>query len=204
MCGKRELSERQRWAKRAAGSAHLEGDPIDFDTPDEQKAALAIQKRFRQKKAGEKPELNELSDEQLAEFREAFALFDKDGDQTISADELGTVMRALGQNPTPQEVQQMIDDVDENGDGTIDFDEFKVLMQMQMTDTDQTENLTSAFKVFDVDGSGSITKAELHKIMTTLGEPLTDAEVDEMMKGADKDGSGTIEYKEFVNGLMGK
>ena len=98
----------------------------------------------------------------------------------------------------------MIDDVDENGDGTIDFDEFKVLMQMQMTETDQTENLTSAFKVFDVDGSGSITKEELHKIMTTLGEPLTDAEVDEMMKGADKDGSGTIEYKEFVNGLMGK
>ena len=181
-----------------------EGDPIDFDTPDEQKAALAIPKRFRQKKAGEKPELNDLSDEQLAEFREAFALFDKDGDQTISAEELGTVMRALGQNPTPQEVQQMIDDVDENGDGTIDFDEFKVLMQMQMTETDQTENLTSAFKVFDVDGSGSITKEELHKIMTTLGEPLTDAEVDEMMKGADKDGSGTIEYKEFVNGLMGK
>merc|ERR1711990_641820 len=107
-------------------------------------------------------------------------------------------MRSLGQSPTPAEVQQMINDVDENGDGTIDFDEFTVLMQMQMTETDNTENLTSAFKVFDADGSGSITKTELHKIMTTMGEPLTDAEVDEMMRGADKDGDGNINYSEFV------
>ena len=81
---------------------------------------------MRVTQAGKKPELVGLSDEQVGEFREAFALFDKDGDLTISADELGTVMRSLGQKPTPAEVRQMIDDVDENGDGTIDFDEFTV------------------------------------------------------------------------------
>ena len=181
-----------------------EGDAIDFDTPDEHKAALEIQRRFRERKSGKKPDLVGLSEEQLSEFREAFALFDKDGDLTISAEELGTVMRSLGQKPTPIEVQQMIDDVDENGDGTIDFEEFKVLMQMQMTDTDNTENLTSAFKVFDDDGSGSISRAELHKAMTTLGDPLTDAEVEEMIHAADMDGDGNINYSEFVNGLMGK
>ena len=113
-------------------------------------------------------------------------------------------MRSLGQNPTEAEVKQMIADVDENGDGTIDFDEFTVLMQMQMTDTDNTENLCAAFKVFDKDGSGSIDRDELHKIMTTLGEPLSDAEVDEMLREADKDRDGTINYQEFVTGLMGK
>ena len=47
-----------------------------------------------------------LTDEQTAEFREAFALFDKDGDGTISTKELGTVMNSLGQKPTPQVVHQ--------------------------------------------------------------------------------------------------
>merc|ERR1712046_200600 len=144
----------------------------------------------------------EPTEEQISEFKEAFALFDKDGDLTISSDELKTVMKSLGQNPTDADVAKMIADVDENNDGTIDFEEFTMLMKMQMTHQDNTENLTKAFKVFDADGSGSITREELHKVMTTLGEPLTEEEVDIMMRDADKDGGGTISYSEFVSGLM--
>ena len=51
----------------------------------------------------------------LSEFREAFSLFDKDGDGTISSKELGTVMRSLGQNPTEVELQDMINEVDADG-----------------------------------------------------------------------------------------
>ena len=50
-----------------------------------------------------------------SEFREAFSLFDKDGDGTISSKELGTVMRSLGQNPTEVELQDMINEVDADG-----------------------------------------------------------------------------------------
>ncbi len=46
-----------------------------------------------------------LTEEQIAEFKEAFSLFDKDGDGTITTKELGTVMRSLGQNPTEAELQ---------------------------------------------------------------------------------------------------
>uniref|UniRef100_A0A8W8P2K7 EF-hand domain-containing protein n=1 Tax=Magallana gigas TaxID=29159 RepID=A0A8W8P2K7_MAGGI len=53
-----------------------------------------------------------LTDEQIAEFKEAFSLFDKDGDGTITTSELGTVMRSLGQNPTEAELQDMINEVD--------------------------------------------------------------------------------------------
>ena len=63
----------------------------------------------------------DLTDEQIAEFKEAFALFDKDGDGTITTKELGTVMRSLGQNPTEAELQDMINEVDADGNGTIDF-----------------------------------------------------------------------------------
>ncbi|KAB7497979.1 Calmodulin [Armadillidium nasatum] len=59
---------------------------------------------------------DQLTEEQIAEFKEAFSLFDKDGDGTITTKELGTVMRSLGQNPTEAELQDMINEVDADGE----------------------------------------------------------------------------------------
>ena len=64
------------------------------------------------------------SEVQIAEFKEAFALFDVDGDGSITVEELRTVFSSLGQNPSDQELRDMIADVDEDGSGEIDFDEF--------------------------------------------------------------------------------
>ncbi len=58
---------------------------------------------------------DQLTEEQIAEFKEAFSLFDKDGDGTITTKELGTVMRSLGQNPTEAELADMINEVDVDG-----------------------------------------------------------------------------------------
>jgi len=127
---------------------------------------------------------DQLTEEQIAEFKEAFSLFDKDGDGTITTKELGTVMRSLGQNPTEAELQDMINEVDADGNGTIDFPEFLSLMARKMKDTDTEEELIEAFKVFDRDGNGFISAAELRHVMTNLGEKLTDEEVDEMIREA--------------------
>lgn len=59
-----------------------------------------------------------LSETQIAEFKEAFALFDKDGDGNITTSELGSVMRALGLNPTQAELQDMVNEIDQNGNGS--------------------------------------------------------------------------------------
>merc|ERR1711948_114238 len=138
---------------------------------------------------------DQLTEEQIAEFKEAFSLFDKDGDGTITTKELGTVMRSLGQNPTEAELQDMINEVDADGNGTIDFPEFCTLM---------ARKLKEAFRVFDKDGNGFISAAELRHIMTNLGEKLTDEEVDEMLREADIDGDGQINYEEFVKVMMAK
>jgi len=94
--------------------------------------------------------------------------------------------------------------VDADGNGTIDFPEFLSLMARKMKDTDTEEELIEAFKVFDRDGNGFISAAELRHVMTNLGEKLTDEEVDEMIREADVDGDGQINYEEFVKMMMAK
>ncbi|PIA61539.1 hypothetical protein AQUCO_00300812v1 [Aquilegia coerulea] len=72
-----------------------------------------------------------FSEEQISEFKEAFAIFDKDGNGCITTKELGTVMKSLNQQTTEAELQQMINEVDTDGNGTIDFSEFLNLMALQ-------------------------------------------------------------------------
>merc|ERR1712242_653940 len=102
------------------------------------------------------------------------------------------------------ELQDMINEVDADGNGTIDFPEFLSLMARKMKDTDTEEELIEAFKVFDRDGNGFISAAELRHVTTNLGEKLTDEEVDEMIREADVDGDGQINYEEFVKMMMAK
>ena len=81
------------------------------------------------------------------------------------------------------------------GNGTIDFPEFLAMMARQVREADTEEEIREAFKVFDKDGNGFISAAELRHVMTNLGEKLTDEEVDEMIREADIDGDGQINYE---------
>ena len=80
------------------------------------------------------------------------------------------------------------------GSGTIDFPEFLTMMSKKMRNSDTEDELKDAFKVFDKDGNGVISAAELRHVMTNLGEKLTDEEVDDMIREADTDGDGMINY----------
>eukprot|EP00168_Porphyra_purpurea_P010484 TRINITY_DN25_c0_g1_i2.p2 TRINITY_DN25_c0_g1~~TRINITY_DN25_c0_g1_i2.p2 ORF type:complete len:152 (-),score=64.87 TRINITY_DN25_c0_g1_i2:53-508(-) len=140
----------------------------------------------------------DLSEETIREFKEAFALFDKDGDGTITSTELGAVMRSLGQQPTEAALKQMISEVDADGSGTIDFAEFLTLMSRKMKSADSQAEILEAFKVFDKDNSGKISADELRQVMNNLGEKLSDEEVNEMIREADTNGDGEIDVKEFI------
>lgn len=132
------------------------------------------------------------------------AVFDRcdvDKSGNIDVTELGKCMRLLGMNPTEKEVQMAMESVDENKNGKLEFEEFRTLMEPRLSEwlqNDQVAILTDCFKVFDTEGNGKISKEMLGHIMTSQGDKLNDAELDRMMKAADADGDGMIDYKEFV------
>ena len=78
------------------------------------------------------------------------------------------------------------------------------MMSRKMQDTDSEEEIREAFRVFDKDGNGFVSAAELRHVMTKLGEKLSDEEVDEMIQAADTDGDGQVNYEEFVHMLVSK
>ena len=145
-----------------------------------------------------------LTDEEINQFKFFFDLFDKDSSGTITTKELGTVMRNLGQNPSEEELKQLIREVDLNGDGTIDFKEFLCLMIKKMDDNDNDEELQDAFRHFDMDKDGYITPHELRNGMINIGEECTPEEAEEMIKEGDLDNDGRIDYDEFMKLVLSK
>ncbi|AOA67759.1 GQ68_00561T0 [Komagataella phaffii GS115] len=147
---------------------------------------------------------DKLSEAQISEFKEAFSLFDQDQDGKITSKELGIVMRSLGQTPTESELNDLIREIDSNTDGSIDFPEFLTMMARKMRDSDSQAEIFEAFRVFDKDGDGKIDKGELKHVLTSIGEKLTEEEVDEMLREADTNNDGVIDIKEFSNLLVNK
>jgi len=111
-------------------------------------------------------------------------------------------MRSLGQNPAESELQAIINEVDVNENGKIDYPEFLTLMARQLNDKDTEEDVNEAFKVFDKDGDGYLSIAELRYVLSSIGEKLTDEEMEEMIGEADPDGDGHVKHQELVKMLM--
>ncbi|XP_014210477.1 caltractin [Copidosoma floridanum] len=140
----------------------------------------------------------ELSEEQKADIKEAFDLFDPDGTGKIATRELKVAIRALGFEPTRDEIRKLIANVDPDGIGKLSFEEFLDLMSTKMAEKDSKDEVLKAFRLFDDDNTGKITFKNLKRVAKELGENLTDEELQEMIDEADRDGDGEISQEEFL------
>jgi calmodulin len=131
-------------------------------------------------------------------------LFDKDSDGCITTQELGTVMRALGKNPTEAQVKEIVKSIDPEGKGLVDFQEFLSVMQQDIKGYDSEADLRNAWKVFDAEGKGYITTQELQHVLTNIGEKLGPEEIANLIAEADSDNDGKVQQEEFVRLLTAK
>jgi len=137
---------------------------------------------------------------------QAFNAFDKDGGGSIDKEELHELFRSLGQQPTEEELDNMIRCADTDGNGTIDFEEFATLMAHMMVSHEspqaQYDKLQHAFSIFDEDQSGFVSTEEMMRVMLNLGEDVTVEDVEQIVQVFDKDDDGSINYEEFAQGIL--
>ena len=145
-----------------------------------------------------------ITDEQVSEFKGIFEFFGVQGETPIKKSEIQNVMRALGQNPTELEMKMIMEEIEADGDKPITFQYFLSLYAKNMQDKDAERELIKAFNVFDKSHNGRISVEDFRSIVNNLGEKLTKNEINEIIREADQDGDGDIDYMEFVRMMMNK
>eukprot|EP00240_Pyramimonas_obovata_P012853 CAMPEP_0118956860 /NCGR_PEP_ID=MMETSP1169-20130426/61800_1 /TAXON_ID=36882 /ORGANISM="Pyramimonas obovata, Strain CCMP722" /LENGTH=258 /DNA_ID=CAMNT_0006904909 /DNA_START=303 /DNA_END=1079 /DNA_ORIENTATION=+ len=121
-----------------------------------------------------------LTEQQVAEFKECFDMFDEDGSGNIDSAELQEILAALGVKMNAQEIAELVGEVDSDGSGDVDFPEFCALMARQMYATGEEHQLRQVFDVLDEHGTGLIPKYALRYVILNLSTQVAD-DVDSML-----------------------
>jgi len=130
---------------------------------------------------------------------EAFKVFDQDDDGLIQADQIGTIIRALGKNPFEADVQEIIKEAGGNT-ALVNLEKVSAFYKRKFPKPeDQERGMRDAFVALDKDGNGTIMEAEFRQLLTTLGEPLSHKEVEAILRDLEVGPDGTILYDKFID-----
>jgi len=151
--------------------------------------------------------LAQLTTEQLDQFRKYFNMFDKEKKGFIHTSQVGQILRTMGQAFEDRDLKQLIKEFDSDGSGEIEFEEFAALIARFVLEEDDSghleEELREAFRLYDKEGNGYINVSDLRGILRALDDNITEDELDEMIAEIDTDGSGTVDFDEFMEMMSG-
>lgn len=140
-----------------------------------------------------------MSDERT--LQDAFALFDKSASGKVSSALLGDLLRAVGQNPSLKEISNLQESLPSN---EFDYESFKSIVNREggFKPLGKPEDYIKAFQIFDKNLTGFIGVGELKYILTTIGEKLSNDEVDELLKNVTITEDNSVDYAEFVKSIL--
>jgi len=145
-------------------------------------------------------------DKSLLELRQVFALFDQDGNGTITKDELEKCLASLDIRPTPAELDYLHISMDKDGDGTISFEEFVRVMSDEREEAEleqELHDMQNFFVMMDKDGSGRLSVDELQRAIKAMGAKMNEAECRYLYSQMSTDGSEDgVSFEEFATFLL--
>ncbi|XP_012282430.1 troponin C isoform X1 [Orussus abietinus] len=150
---------------------------------------------------------DELPAEQIAVLRKAFDSFDREKSGSIPTDMVADILRLMGQPFNKKILDELIEEVDADKSGRLEFEEFVTLAAKFIVEEDAEaleKELREAFRLYDKEGNGYIPTTCLREILRELDDQLTDEELDIMIEEIDSDGSGTVDFDEFMEMMTGE
>ena len=148
-------------------------------------------------------EINNLTEMEIALYKEAFQIFDKHSEGYISSNELGTIMSSLGFNISDEDLNEItnIYDNDQNNN-IIDFISFLGIISKKKENIYKEEDLIDAFRIFDKEGNGKISSKELLYVMMSSGEDFNENYIKELINESSIEHDEFIDYQKFVKLLI--
>ena len=148
-------------------------------------------------------EINNLTEMEIALYKEAFQIFDKHSEGYISSNELGTIMSSLGFNISDEDLNEITNIYDnEQNNNMIDFISFLGIISKKKGNIYKEEDLIDAFRIFDKEGNGKISSKELLYVMMSSGEDFNENYIKELINESSIEHDEFIDYQKFVKLLI--
>merc|ERR1711920_681847 len=146
-----------------------------------------------------------LQADQVQVLKKCFDGF-ADEDGAIPAENVGGILAMMGMKVKPSALREIIEDIDEDGSGLLEFGEFCQLAAKFLVEEDEEalkKELKEAFRIYDKEGNGYISTDTLKEILKELDSKLTNEDLENIIEEVDEDGSGTLDFDEFMEMMAG-